>query len=613
MKEVSILIILLFYILGGPGNLNTQTTSKSIEEPIDSSSIEQTTYSSYIDAHIFGFEEFLSFLAILVVIYSSLSDIRTKFRLSIIPIPFLKLILGISIILGLLTITGEIFLYQKAPWAEPLLAIFTFIPPYFWKYYAYLFPPKFSKSNYKRFFYNLHHTIINGNSSEKSIIANEIERSTKEIIRLRVPRKQKRKPKAHQKPQKECHDSANEILSLIGNRPFTDCIMRSTPITAIALFEEISRQNQALASAEIFARNIVASAILNKSSLLYQEDHYIDSGALGIYKSFTNSVAKVSQDSWSPMDSPMALNYRIKLDSEQFKAYTRLALACIEEKAKSNNPRDESIDRAIFYTIESLTYDIYKLKEDSLSPFFNTDEYNTLQEVIRFINNTIKTLDENISDQEFKFASQNIRSRPATNPIHKYSDYIYDSITELMYEVIKRTSGIKDPQKAHDIQHNTIWEGFFRDLSPNNKTGNLIRRQLIRKLWSEIQYINRWKSPLGCSVLGTCLSVLGLKEERSYHKNTRHFHRAILTWTQKNFLRIQRHHPNAIDYCLQGSIAFDPKNKVLIKSFRQPIDGKPAQHTLKLNEPRTWELSDIKDKNTLLKLSLFLSTLKRSI
>src|SRR3546814_703766 len=72
--------------------------------------------------------------------------------------------------------------------------------------------------------------------------------------------------------------------------------------------------------------------------------------------------------------------------------------------------------------------------------------------------------------------------------------------------------------------------------------------------------------------LGLCLNVLGLTVRKDgYGKNSWPLHKAILSWTQTNYMRLQAHNQKLAEACFVDSMNYDPEKKRIVKTY--PIEG----------------------------------------
>lgn len=141
---------------------------------------------------IFNFTTFVTALALLVIVYT-IVDVRYQFRIAVSPLPLFKITFFFIILIGFGTLITDVWFAEV--WSIPLIisdqivwqGIFGFIflsMVILWSYFAFIQPPIFGKSNYKRFVTTLLKIIVKGSSSELNIIADELGRSASSIIKF---------------------------------------------------------------------------------------------------------------------------------------------------------------------------------------------------------------------------------------------------------------------------------------------------------------------------------------------------------------------------------------------------------------------------------------------
>ena len=132
------------------------------------------TTPSGLESSIFGFAEFISALALLVIVYT-ITGLRYRFRIAVAPLPLFPLTYVLIGIVGFGTLLTDIWvaegwLVPKSPitqsmWRGMLGASFLLVAMT-WIYYAFINPPIFGKNNYKRFAKELFRVILTGSGSE---------------------------------------------------------------------------------------------------------------------------------------------------------------------------------------------------------------------------------------------------------------------------------------------------------------------------------------------------------------------------------------------------------------------------------------------------------------
>ncbi|WP_306287339.1 hypothetical protein, partial [Pseudomonas sp. MD195_PC81_125] len=77
---------------------------------------------------------------------------------------------------------------------------------------------------------------------------------------------------------------------LIADKRLCRAIVESSPGTALAIFQEIGDTKKYGVQVEIFSKNIINEAILNRDSFLYHETEEYDSGLIGHHKPLSHAM-----------------------------------------------------------------------------------------------------------------------------------------------------------------------------------------------------------------------------------------------------------------------------------------------------------------------------------
>ena len=264
---------------------------------------------------IFGFAGFVTAIALLVIVYT-VSDVRYRFRVQVAPLPLFKLTYLLIAVIGFGTLISDLwfaelwpvpaFLSDQLLWQASFGLAFLSVA-LAWLWFAFIWPPVFSKQNALRFTQCLYGYILRGWDQELPTIANELVRSAKSIVELSKPhhRWDSREEKSHSRAAV----IANRLILLIGNRKFSRCVATSSPLTAIAFFAEASSSKKFHVPLGTFGSNVVTEALLNKDSILYHEDSGYHSGLIGYDQPFSKAVfgnfhlvEALAGDDHSPLD-----------------------------------------------------------------------------------------------------------------------------------------------------------------------------------------------------------------------------------------------------------------------------------------------------------------------
>jgi hypothetical protein len=535
-----------------------------------------------MEVSIFGYAEFISALALLVIVYT-IADIRYHFRIAIAPIPLFKLTYISIAIIGFGTLLVNFWFSDV--WHLPVnqqlnILLQVIFGAWFlslalaWINFAFISPPKFSKSNYKRFHDELYKIILRGSDDDLKIIASEISRSAKSIICLSNERKN-----ISNNAKLDVCDYAKNILMLIGNRKFCRNIITYSPNTAMAFFDAMAEETNFDSPIRQSSINISTEAIINKDSILYHEDEGYRSGLLGYVKPFSkliygnySLVERLAADNGSPLD----VDYKISSlwDADQLKVYCRLVLITLESYLNENrwSQHSFSLTRAL-NRIQNSCLDIYKLNESDLD-CLSLDAFKRLDVIVDFIKKGIDILEKS------GIHSTKLRLRD-------YQKDIYDQFADVMYKIIFSAASVeKPPETCWWIQHNTVWNGFFAFQS--NQTWEIVRFKLRRLIYDEISTLNEFPNFGSSRMLAYCLNVMGLilrkeKTSMSYYP----LHYVIVNWTKKNYLKLLSTQPDVAKSCLLGWISFEANKSRLVKTYIKGLSLEAPKDYLKLNKLKT--------------------------
>lgn len=537
--------------------------------------IEKTSYE-----RIFGFSEYLTAVALLAVLFT-ITDVRYKFRIAVTPGKLYLTSFYLIAIIGLQTLLTEIWIAER--WWVPVtgwitysiwqgifgfLFLGTFLT---WMYYAFIRPPIFGKRNAHRYAQELYRYVLRGSDEELKVIANELVRSSASLVKHSRTLNTKIHKIAEGKvvPKKAgVEDFAHDILLLIGNRKLCRHIVTSSPITAQAFFEEMSKAKKYKIPIGQFAKNISSEAISLKESFIYEEAEGYSSGLLGYLKPVSLAVygnyaliETLAKYNMSPLD--ISYEEQNRWDAKQWEAFCRAILISFGDYLSKDQSSAKS--NALISPIKAIKMafsDLYKL--DGLSEIYDKEIYYKLSVCTEFITNAIELIDKQIY--------------PPSS-----SNYIYDCLALLIFEMCFEASKIKSP---HDtcwtIHHNLVWSNFF---DCNNGTSwKIVRFKVRRLLYDEIAKLSRFPNYKGAKILGYCLNVLGLGN--IFNKKTMHdsyaLTKATESWATKNYLKLRKQNSDVADSVLIGSISYDEKRKRLVKTYIKGLSKTAPQEYLDL-------------------------------
>ncbi|NOX91762.1 MAG: hypothetical protein GXP18_04730, partial [Gammaproteobacteria bacterium] len=164
---------------------------------------------------------------------------------------------------------------------------------------------------------------------------------------------------------------------------------------------------------------------------------------------------------------------------------------------------------------------------------------------------------------------------------------LYDRLAEVMFNIIHSAAYIEGPpDKAWSIHHNSVWGDFF-GLSNDGRAWKIVQFKLRRLLYDEIGDLESRLNYKSARVLGICLNVMGLEMGRrsGNGKDYAALKSAVLTLTEKHYLRQREMNIEVADACLIGSITFDAKKSRLVKTYAKGLQPEPAREYLPLQSP----------------------------
>jgi hypothetical protein len=528
---------------------------------------------------LFGFSEFLAGLALIVLAWT-IADVRYRFRVRTAPIPLHGLTFGVVAAIGVLTLLTDLWraeewlvprgdLLTPALWQAILAGLFllTFLT---WAWFAFIRPPTFGKQNTERFAQTLYRFILRGSPAELAVIADELTYSAKALVRYATDRGALKNHHGQggddepvpDPPKVEAY--ANDLLLLIADKRLCRAIVESSPVTALAVFQEMGAAKKYGIQVETFAKNIVNEALANKDSFLYHEAEGYESGLIGYHK---------------PLSQAMFANYQMvetigtlldpdiwgksKWDAEQWEAYCRaVQIAFRDYVDKQFGKHSFVLYRAKGY-IEHAASDLYKL--NGLTNIWDNDALDRLRVIVAFIKEAAEILDK-------KGVPEYLRLRIREKHGHPRESF-YDHLASMIFEVIFDASAVNSPQwECWTVQHNYLWSDLFNFNHLSNPAGKVVKFKVRRILYEEIAKMKRFPNFKGARILGFCLNVMGLNLRKvDYDRDSRALHKAILAWTKNNYAWLHAYNPRIAEACLVDGITYDAENLRLVKTY--PAEG----------------------------------------
>jgi hypothetical protein len=555
------------------------------------------TPTSAGDASIFRFGDFITALALLVIVYT-VADVRYRFRLAIAPTIFhlyVETFVLIGVIGGAALLT-DIWLVERWPVPETVITqsiwrgmfgLLFLSLAMTWMWYAFIWPPIFGKRNYLRFINSLYNVVVRGSNEDLPVIANELTRSAQSLIKYSrldrpawAPEQAQTPNQRGRKSKPAVNDIAHDVLLLMGNRKLCRHIVESSSVTAIALLEAAANSEKAGLPLGQFAINISTEAIANKDSVLYHEDQGSTAGLTGYLKPFSQAVYgnyPLVESLGSHFGSPLDVRYERQRDwdATQLKAYCSATTITIKDYLKRGywGRHSYALYRALG-NIEGATSDFYKLNK-ATDDFYSTDPAQRMEVVVDFIHEVVDVFDKT---RPVPAARLRIFEKTAQNTL-------YDHIANMMFEVIFDASKVSTPpDNCWIIHHNMVWCEFFA-LGQQGKAWKIVHFKLRRLLFEEIVLMDKVVNYKSARILGYCLNVMGLTLARGkaqYERGSHALHRVVLAWARRNYLRILETNPEVAEACLIGSITYDASRVSLVKTYAKGLDREPAREYLAL-------------------------------
>lgn len=519
---------------------------------------------------IFGFTEFLAGLALMVLAWT-IADTRYRFRIKTAPIPLEKITFWVVLLVGTLSLVTDLWrangfpvikgsLISPVTW-QALLAGLYFLTFISWVWYAFVRPSKFSKMTYKRYIKTIYNYILKGSKIELAIIADELVRSTDQIIfhaTNLTPRKRENNYGKDKIPMIEC--AANDILGLISDKRFCQAVVESSQVFALFLFSDIENTKKYSVNVKIFSKNIMIEALKYNDSFLYHESSHYESGIIGKVKPLSRSIFG-SSEMVEEIGTIFDVDYefeRIWSDRE-LKSYTRAFLLFVDDLIKKDIYHHSYVFSRALEKITSHSSQLYTVND--LNNVWQTEPVKKLNVITDCFEMIIEDLNKKSTQFPFK-----LRIRKENFYI---SNSIYDLLSREMFDVIHNASYISTPfHSIWSVHYDCILNSFFNKHEDAGKASRIIHHKLRRLIYNEITRMGKFPNFKGARILGFCLSTLGfvLHDKRTC-RGTYSLHKTILSWVRKNFNALNKANIAVSNACLFDSISYDDKNSRLVKVY----------------------------------------------
>jgi len=531
---------------------------------------------------IFGFSEFISAIALLIIIYT-ITDVRYKFRIATAPGSLYITTFSLIGVIGFSTLLTDIWVNEG--WWVPVTAGLTlsiwqgmfgtlFLTIVItWVYYAFIRPLIYSSRNAKKYAKELYRYILRGNEDELRVIANELAKSVKPLVQLSPDissyPSDKKIPPSH----------ALDILLLIGNRRFCRQIVSTSPGTAQGFFQEMTKSNKLNLPLNQFASNITSEAIIQKDSFIYNEQEGYESGLLGYIKPVSQAlygnyllVEALSKSGSSPLD--IHFEEQWSWTSTQWKAYCRVVLITLKDYLRRGYSSEHSyaLYRA-FGDIKHAYKDLYELNDTPRN--YGDDIFTKFQVACDFVKDAIDL----IENQEYLPKTLRLRRRDKSS--HKD---IYDHMANLIFDMCETASHVNSPiDTCWAVQHNILWNSFFSRFDNDGKAIKIVTFKVRRLLYNEITLLSKYPNYKGSRLLGLCLNNIGMTVNKNTHdKDYYTLAKAIHKWTKKNYIILRKDNPDVAKSVLIGSLSFNKKRQCLVKTYLKGLNKKAPKSYLYL-------------------------------
>jgi hypothetical protein len=523
-----------------------------------------------------------------MVIIWTIADVRYGFRVRIAPLPLQGITFAVIGAIGFLTLLTDLWraeqwlvpqgnLLTPSEWQAFLAGLFllTFL---IWVWFAFIHPPIYGRYNAKRYAQALFQAILKGAHSELSVIADEFTRSAKSLIRYATDMGELKNEKDDTPPSKKKIPKvtayADEILHLIGDKRFCRAIVKSSPGTALEIFREVGETKKYGIQVKVFAKNIVNEALYDRDSFLFHETEGYESGLIGYHKPLSQAIFsnhKMVVGIGTLLDQDPSIWGREKWDAVQCRAYCRIVLMTFRdyvEKSHYNYPVLSMIDRANHCIINTIT-DLYKINGVT-GIFLNDDVLKRLQAVIEFIKKAIEILEE-------KGVPKHLRLRVREKHGSKSP---YDHLASMIFEVIYYASVVRSPdQLCYFVQHDCIWNELFSSDRLNGVAAKIVKFKVRRLIYDDVNKIKHFTGFKGAKILRFCLNIMGFDvSDMKCFKDRKALHKAILSWTKKNYAGLYSYNRQLAEACLTDGMTYDEEKMQLVKTY--PAGGlrRETQH-----------------------------------
>ncbi|WP_210553387.1 MULTISPECIES: hypothetical protein [unclassified Pseudomonas] len=456
---------------------------------------------------------------------------------------------------------------SPASWQAVLGMVFllTFLT---WAWFAFIRPPKYGKRNAERFALTLYRLVVNGAPHELAIIADELARSATALVRYATNtveiRNKKSGPedRSNRVPSKvECY--ATDMLQLIADKRFCRAIVQFAPATALNVFQAMIEEERYGVDVRVFAKNIMNEAIKNTDSFIYHEAEGYESGLIGYHKPFSQTMFsnyRMVETIGTLLDPDIG----VKWSATQWAAYCRVVLITLNDFVETRFWGHSFVLYRAMGNIEKSVSDLYRLNGIAQSAW-DDDVLKRVWVVVDFIVEAVEILENKGVPQHLQ-----LRTHQEDGPV---SRTFYDHLANMIFELVFAASTIKSPWwESWTVQHNSVWGRLFSDLNLTSAAGKIVKHKARRLIYNEVARMSSFPNFKGAKVLGFCLNVMGFTVRKGgYGKTSWPLHKAILAWTQANYLRLHAEYPGVAEDCLVDRMSYDSEKMRVVKTH--PVEG----------------------------------------
>lgn len=521
---------------------------------------------------IFGFSEFLTGLALMVVAWT-IADVRYRFRVRTAPLPIERLSFWVVAAVGTLTLLTDLWRSERwlvpegpvltpAGWQALLASVFlvTFLS---WVWFAIVRPPVFGRLNAKRYAHTLYQTILKGAPSELSVIADECARSMPSLVSYAV---ELHHPSVNPTTTLQVSPTqmfATDIIQLIADKRFCRTIVESSPILPLVLFQEMKTSGKHYLPIRPFARNLFSAAIADMNSFLFNETHRYDSGLLGDHKPLTQAMFgdyELVEDIGALLDPPY--HEVTEWNAEQWRAYCRVALMALEGYASRAHHQHSYVFYGVKENLGHALSDVYRVNNRGAEAW----EHPSIQHlrlVVDFITKAADILDSK------GVPSAATRRHRGQQPQESF----YDHLAQLAFEAIFSASYVQsDRDLCWMVQHNMTWGRLFNFSHLKGPAGRVVKLKVRRLLYDAVTEMTQFPNFKGAKILAFCLNVMGLKpDRREYYRDSYALHCAIISWTKRYFAWLHGYNERVAAACLVDGTSYEPATLEIVKTY--PVEG----------------------------------------